>query len=137
MKILLASECVYDVSITFIRLSVVLFYYRIFGRDRWFKIHLLITSAILIAWFIAFTVLAVFQCVPGARQWDYSIPGHCYRLYGTFVGVTIPNIFVDVLLLVLPLPMFWKLQIKLKKKTALIVNFVLGYRYVVMHQDCT
>ena len=132
MKILLAIECVYDISITLIRLSVVLFYYRIFGKDRWFKIALWITSAILIAWFIALTVLAVFQCSPVARQWDYSIPGHCFSLYGTFVGVTISNVFVDVLLLVLPLPMLWKLQIKLKKKIALIANFMLGYRCVVM-----
>lgn len=125
---MLASEFTYDTSITLIRMSVILFYYRIFGKNRPFKISLWITAGILVAWWIAIDILAIFQCNPVARQWDHSIPGHCYSLYGTFLGVTVPNVFIDVLLLVLPLPMLWKLQISLRKKFALIANFMLGYR---------
>jgi len=127
-KILLASEFAYDTSITLIRMSAILFYYRIFGKNRPFEISLWITAGILVAWWIAIDTLAIFQCDPVSRQWDYSIPGHCYNLFGTFVGVTIPNVFIDVLILVLPIPMLWKLQISLRKKFALIANFMLGYR---------
>jgi len=130
-KIHLASELVYDTSITLVRMSVVLFYYRIFGRNRSFKISLWITAGVLVAWWIALNVLAVLRCSPVARQWDYNIPGHCYSLFGTFLGVTIPNAFVDVLILLLPIPMLWKLQISTMKKLALIANFVLGYRSVL------
>ena len=46
------------------------------------------------------------------------------------MGVTIPNIFVDLLILVLPLPMLWRLQMDMKKKILLTANFMLGYWYV-------
>lgn len=127
MKFLLASECVYDTSITLIRLSVLLFYHRIFGTDRGFKLSLWVSAGILVAWFLAITILAIFQCNPVAKQWNFTLPGHCYSLFGTFLGVTIPNIFLDLLLLLLPLPKLWKLQLQLKKKIALIFNFMLGY----------
>ena len=83
--------------------------------------------AILIAWYIAITVVAVFQCTPVKRQFDYTIPGHCLSFYGTFIGVTVPNFFIDVILLLLPVPMLWNLKIKKAKKVALTANFLLGY----------
>ena len=132
-KILFAIELVYNASITFIRISVVLFYYRIFGKDRWYKRSLWITLSILVSWWISISVLAIFQCSPVARQWGYSTPGHCLSFYGTFMGVTIPNVFVDLLILVLPLPMLWRLQINIKKKLALVANFMLGYRSATSH----
>ena len=76
------------------------------------------------------TALSIFQCSPVQKQWDFAVPGHCYSLYGTFIGVTVPNVFIDLLLLILPVPMLWKLQIKTTKKLALTANFLLGYRFV-------
>ena len=131
--ILFASEVVYDTSITIIRMSVLLFYHRIFGKDNRFRIALWITMAILVAWYIAITALAVFQCSPVQKQFDYTIPGHCLSFYGTFIGVTAPNFFIDVVLLLLPVPMLWKLKIKKTKKFALTANFLLGY-WLVMGQ---
>ena len=131
LKILFATEIVYDTSITLIRLSVILFYQRIFGRQRHFRFALWITGAILVAWYIAITVTAIFQCSPIQKQWDYALPGYCHSLYGTFIGITVATLFVDVILLLLPMPMLWKLQIKTTKKIALIANFLIAYRLVL------
>ena len=135
LVIVFAAEVVYDTSITIIRMSVVLFYRRIFGKDRRFRMALWVTVAILIAWYIAITVLAVFQCSPVKKQFDYTIPGSCLSFYGTFIGVTVPNFFIDVILLLLPVPMLWKLKIKKAKKIALTANFLLGY-WSVTGTDC-
>ena len=83
--------------------------------------------AILVAWYIAITALAVFQCSPVKKQFDYRISGRCLSFYGTFIGVTAPNFFIDVILLLLPVPMLWNLKIKKTKKLALTANFLLGY----------
>ena len=125
--IVFAAEVVYDTSITIIRMSVLLFYHRIFGKEHRFKMALWITMVILVAWYIAITALAVFQCSPVKKQFDLTIPGHCLSFYGTFIGVTVPNFFIDVLLLLLPVPMLWNLKIKKTKKIALTANFLLGY----------
>lgn len=120
----------YTTSLTFIRMSVVLFYYRIFGTHRWYRMSLWIAAGIVIAWFVALNCLTLTLCTPIAKQWDYRIPGHCLPFIGAFIDLTISNVLVDLLLLILPLPMLWRLQINLKKKLALIANFVLGYRSV-------
>ena len=135
-KILFALELVYGVGITLIRISVVLFYHRIFGRERKFRIALWCTGGMLIAWFIAISAVSIFQCSPVQKQWDYTLPGHCLSFYGTFIGVTAPNVFIDLFLLLLPVPMLWKLQIRTTQKIALTANFLLGYRSVI-HALCT
>lgn len=48
------------------------------------------------------------------------------------MGVTIPNVVIDLMILLLPLPMLWRLQIDVKKKAALIINFMLGYWSVII-----
>ena len=130
-KILFALELVYITGITLIRISVVLFYHRIFGRERHFRIALWHTGGMLIAWFLAINALSIFQCSPVQKQWENSVPGHCLSFYGTFIGVTASNVFIDLFLLILPVPMLWKLQIKKRQKIALTANFLLGYRYVI------
>ena len=130
-KILFALELVYIAGITLIRISVVLFYHRIFGRERKFRIALWCTGGMLVAWFIAISAISIFQCSPVQKQWNYTLPGHCLSFYGTFIGVTAPNVFIDLFLLILPVPMLWKLQIKTTQKIALTANFLLGYRFVI------
>ena len=52
------------------------------------------------------------------------------------MGVIISHVFVDLLILILPLPMLWRLQINIKKKLALIANFMLGYRSDTANSIC-
>ena len=125
--ILFATEVVYDTGITIIRISVLLFYHRIFGKQNRFRMALWITMAILIAWFIAITAMAVFKCSPVKKQFDYTVPGYCLSIHRGFLGATAPNFLIDVILLLLPMPMLWNLKIKKTKKLALTANFLLGY----------
>ena len=130
-KVLFALELIYVAGITLIRISVVLFYHRIFGRERYFRIALWCTGGMLIAWYIGITAVSIFQCEPVQKQWEYTLPGHCLSFYGTFIGVTAPNVFIDLFLLILPVPMLWKLQIRTTQKIALTANFLLGYRFAI------
>ncbi|KAH6606121.1 hypothetical protein Trco_005274, partial [Trichoderma cornu-damae] len=75
---------------------------------------------------IAFILVFLFMCIPVEKQWEPSIPGHCadaVPFYLTFSSLTI---VFDVITLVLPFPVLIKLQMKRRRKIALLCLFALG-----------
>jgi hypothetical protein len=70
-------------------------------------------------------------CRPLALNWDPTLEGTCgdqllsYTITGSF------NLATDVIVLLLPLPYLWKLQMKLYKKIILSCTFSLGIWLVV------
>lgn len=49
-----------------------------------------------------------------------------------YVGSWVPHIFIDLVLLGLPVPLLWKLQMHIKKKAMLIAIFACGGLYVAL-----
>ncbi|KAH7040869.1 uncharacterized protein B0I36DRAFT_358110 [Microdochium trichocladiopsis] len=65
-------------------------------------------------------------CRPFARIYDSSIPGQCdsQKLYYFLMGLI--NIFLDVVILVLPMPFIYKLRLPWSKKAMLFAIFAVG-----------
>ncbi|KAK4069727.1 uncharacterized protein Triagg1_6857 [Trichoderma aggressivum f. europaeum] len=75
---------------------------------------------------IAFMLVFLFLCIPVQKQWEPLVPGHCadaVPFYLTFSSLTI---IFDVITLVLPFPVLIKLQMKARRKIALLCLFALG-----------
>ncbi|PNP56587.1 hypothetical protein THARTR1_03283 [Trichoderma harzianum] len=75
---------------------------------------------------IAFVLVFLFLCIPVQKQWEPLVPGHCadaVPFYLTFSSLTI---IFDVITLVLPFPVLIKLQMKIRRKIALLCLFALG-----------
>ncbi|PTB62336.1 hypothetical protein BBK36DRAFT_1144774 [Trichoderma citrinoviride] len=75
---------------------------------------------------IAFMLVFLFLCIPVKKQWEPLVPGHCadaVPFYLTFSSLTI---VFDVTTLVLPFPILLKLQMKIRRKIALLCLFALG-----------
>ena len=126
----------YNTALTLVKLSALLFYHRLFGTTRSFRIALWITAGICLGWFIAIDFMAIFVCVPVEKYWNPIIPGHCLNQQKTFLGTAVPNIVTDLIILLLPMPMVWKLQTRLSLKIYLVFTFVAGYRYRYNHDLC-
>lgn len=59
--------------------------------------------------------------------WNKKIPGgRCISQAYLFRYGSIPNIVTDVPLLILPMPLVWKLHVSAKVKAGLFVTFLLG-----------
>ena len=71
----------------------------------------------------------IFQCTPPHKLWQSSTPGHCVSKYKYFLGTAIPEVVTDFVILAMPLPYVWKLQMTLKRKLLLSIVFVLGGLY--------
>ena len=119
----------YTVAITLTKFSILLFYSRIF-KERGFKILLWATTGLVTVWFLAIETTVIAECQPIHALWDFS-PGHCINLASFFQGSGIPNVILNTIILILPLPMIWTLQIERSQKIALSSVFLLGGLYVM------
>ena len=122
-----AISLLYNSGITLVKLSAVLFYARVFRTVRMFTLALWGTGTLVIAWWVTYCLLAIFTCIPVQKQWDEKIPGHCLSSQNTFVAAASPNIAIDAIILLLPMPMLWKLQVRRSQKFGLFAVFALGY----------
>ena len=75
---------------------------------------------------VLFISMALFQCTPVGRVWNFEIPGHYIDTLGFFQAETIFNLVTNVVILPLPVPMVWHLQMALRRKLLLIGTFGTG-----------
>ena len=105
--------------------AVLLFYLRLspFPTFRTWVIAAMVACSIEGVLFIS---MALFQCTPVGRVWNFEIPGHCINILGFFRAETIFNLVTNVVILLLPMPMVWHLQMALQLKLLLIGIFATG-----------
>ncbi|KAM0802244.1 hypothetical protein BDR22DRAFT_778699, partial [Usnea florida] len=123
----LLLQNMYFCCIAFIKFSILFFYRRIFPANK-FRIATYALLGTIAAIWITSALLSVLPCTPVSYNWDRTQQGgHCIGNPSYFtVGISVPNIVTDILILLLPLPVTWKLQLRPKKKLALCGIFSLG-----------
>ena len=118
----------YYCCIAFIKSSILFFYRRLFPVNK----LRIATSALLgtiAALWITTALLSILPCHPVSYSWDRTQRGgHCTGNPGDFtIGVSVSNIVTDILILLLPLPVIWKLQLQSKKKLHFAGYFLLVF----------
>ncbi|KAI0867199.1 hypothetical protein GGS24DRAFT_411578 [Hypoxylon argillaceum] len=111
--------------------SSILFLYRRILRGNTLSY---VTSGLLIAvwsWGIAFFFASLFTCYPINQNW-LSLHGspehnaHCYNYIPMYYATAISNVILDVLILLVPIPIVWRLHMPTKRKIGVIGIFLLG-----------
>ena len=85
-----------------------------------------IALALVIGWFISTLSAIIFQCTPVEGAWNQPAAKHCINARAFFLGNGTASMIMDVLILCLPMPMVWRLQLNRKRKLALTGMFLLG-----------
>ena len=80
---------------------------------------------------IANTLVAIFACRPVAGFYDTSIQARCINDIQFYWATAILNVVTDLYILVLPIPMVWRLHVDFKKKLLFSAMFMLGGLYVL------
>ncbi|KAL8668539.1 MAG: hypothetical protein Q9168_006831, partial [Polycauliona sp. 1 TL-2023] len=125
-KSIYALEMIYLPAVALPKLSILSLYYRIFPNRTFRALTLAVAVLVVLNW-IAFSFASTFQCLPVAYQWNKSIEGgHCFDILLYFRMVNVPNIITDVAMLILPMPMVWKLQTSRPRKLGLSICFLTG-----------
>lgn len=114
-----------------VKVSILLLYHRLFGVNKWFRIVLFVAGTLTIMWWIAAFLDSILECVPLQAIWDKSIRDpKCQNVRASALGTGIANMILDIMFLIIPLPMIWKLQVTKRVKISLTGIFLLGALYV-------
>ncbi|RDW67060.1 hypothetical protein BP5796_09809 [Coleophoma crateriformis] len=125
----------YTMSTTFIKLSLLFQYLSIFdrqSRERQFTIFMAVVIAL---WGIAFSFMAWFPCFPVSGYWSFlTESATCYgfgskyaagftMIYECHAGL---NMAFDVIVLVIPIPLYFEKSATPRVRMGLIGMFLLG-----------
>ena len=108
-----------------IKISFLLLYRRIFVI-QWFMRATLVVAALVFAWSMAVTFSVIFECQPVGSYWQPLLQQHCIDSQKFYWANGISNLLLDVIILTLPIPVIWRLQMSLRRKISLTVIFALG-----------
>ena len=124
LLIFTTSACV---PIVLTKCSILFFYRRIF-RGTAFSIVNWTTLGLVVAWMIAFFFAILFSCTPIDKSLNND-PGSdvkCIDNITLFYAGSGSDIAVDFIILFIPWPFIWKLQMSTKNKIAVTSIFFLG-----------
>ncbi|KAJ8120687.1 hypothetical protein ONZ43_g2666 [Nemania bipapillata] len=131
VKLLWVYMLVWATGVFSVKIGILLFYWRVFQRTASFRLGAMIvtfiSSGIFLSNFFSFT----FQCFPVQMFWEHDLKGHCINQNAFYLASAIINVFGDIAVLSLPLPIIWGLQASRSKKWSLSFLFLLGAFVVV------
>jgi len=120
-------QMMYKFSLQATKISLILFYVRIFHHIAWFKKISYATIGFLLTYLVTTTIVSILQCRPIKKAWlGDEEPGTCINLPMFFVFNGAIALATDLIVLGLPLPLVWGLQLPLGQKLSLIPVFGIG-----------
>ena len=85
-------------------------------------------AGLVFCWFLTVIFELAFVCRPFAFNWDRSIEGgSCGPQIKLWLSNGILHVIIDTMILILPMPMVWKLHTRFSNKISLSAIFGLGF----------
>jgi hypothetical protein len=126
LKLQFAVIWMYSPSVALPKLSIICLYLRIFTTKRYRYTAYGVCGVIIANW-IANWIATLCICTPVAYNWDKTIPGgHCFNESALITWVSVPNLLLDLAILVMPMPVIWKLNTSRIQKVGLTLTFLTG-----------
>lgn len=115
----------YNLSLNLTKASILFLYLRIFTLTKFVTATRIITIVVLV--YGVWTVFsAIFNCVPVSAFWNFSVHGHCIpRKFLWFFNAAM-NIFTDLAILLLPVPVLSQLRVARRQKIGVLFVFATG-----------
>ena len=115
LKLLFATMILYNQAIAFIRISTLFFYRRAFNtREKFLRYNIWLALGANVIWLVGFYFDIIFQCKPITAFWQRAVmkPGeyHCLDVFPAQIASATTSVFLDLWILLIPLPVLWKLQ---------------------------
>lgn len=70
----------------------------------------------MLVFYIIVTILKILICTPIDLFWDPKITGKCLNEHVIFIADTVMSVLSDLVVLALPVPLLWSLQMPLRRK---------------------
>ncbi|KAI1081868.1 hypothetical protein F5B20DRAFT_578648 [Whalleya microplaca] len=127
---LLARQVLYAIDIGLVKFSICVLLMRIFV-NRGFRLAAICIMVLSGLWMVSTVLVGLLMCRPIQANWDPEIPGAiCGKPGIAYMFIAVVNVFLEICLLILPIPMLWKLQLARRDKFGLTCVFASGLLYV-------
>ncbi|KAL2751869.1 hypothetical protein ACRALDRAFT_1083809 [Sodiomyces alcalophilus JCM 7366] len=128
LKKLFVTSLLYGPMLFFAKASILILYHRMFRPERWFRVCLYITLAILFGAYWMTVPLCFNYCMPhNGAPWELSILENCNHLATPGLVQAAVNIAADIAIFVLPLPIVLNLHLPMGKKIGIAAIFATGF----------
>ena len=81
---------------------------------------------ILIGFYIATTLVKIWECSPREKIWNKSIPGTCIDVSSLLNISGLFNTITDIIILLVPVKAVWNMRMRKKQKVAVVLVFTVG-----------
>lgn len=119
-----------------VKLSIMFFYLRVFVNNG-LRLAVKIAMGVTLLWSAGNLIQVFVICRPFRSSWDIKTPGVCGNRQGSFIAIGVFNVVTDFIILLLPIPTVWGLQMRKPAKVALTGVFCVGLLYVLPHAPYT
>ncbi|KAK3116086.1 hypothetical protein LTR53_003928 [Teratosphaeriaceae sp. CCFEE 6253] len=128
-QVLYGSRISYQMSLGLVKLSLAVFYLRVFNVNQAARIHIYALIAFVITFTSALLLLNTLQCIPPSKYWslDPNHPGHCTDPAPGFWLAFACQAITDIWLLAFAAPRVWRLQMPRAQKIAILATLTLGW----------
>jgi hypothetical protein len=129
LKLFYVCQMLYILVQIFSKVAILALYTRLFPEFiTWFRWSVRGMIAFMFIHGTVFFLLVVFQCWPINSIWDKTITDARCLPVSAAIGFTGAGLSIveDFIILLLPLPLVWKLQMSTKKKAGVIVLISVG-----------
>ncbi|KAI0022476.1 hypothetical protein F4780DRAFT_173677 [Xylariomycetidae sp. FL0641] len=117
----------YNIALLFIKMTFLFQYYRVVAQVQKLKIIYIVAMVLVGGWTLSQVILIGFLCLPIQGLWDPSVKAMCLDAKAENDLNAIGNIVTDFIVLLLPLPVLLRLNLRPAQKWALIGVFCLGF----------
>ncbi|PVH94760.1 hypothetical protein DM02DRAFT_601920 [Periconia macrospinosa] len=125
-KLVFATSVTWTLSTAFCKLAILRFYLVVFPSRRFRYV----TFAVMGATFVYAGVLIplfIFSCKPVQAAWDPLLHTEkCWDWRYHSIASTSSNLFIELVIVCMPLPLIWNLKMRTKKKVTVSVMFSMG-----------
>ncbi|KAL4971925.1 hypothetical protein BDW66DRAFT_155210 [Aspergillus desertorum] len=128
LKLFFIEEVLYTICTALIKLSMLFLYLRLFPKAL-LRTAIFISLAITSLWALGSFLAQVFSCKPISyywNQWDGEHVGKCSSHNALLLAHSIINIFLDVLVIALPMPVLVRLHMSVEKRVGMCLMFAVG-----------
>ncbi|KAJ6086231.1 hypothetical protein N7486_010512 [Penicillium sp. IBT 16267x] len=119
------AEALYCFTMMSTKAAILMFYRRIFPQKR-FHVLVWVLLVVVISYNLASMFATVMQCMPVEHQWDPSVPATCIAYFSVVIYSGVTTVVTDFIILGMPIPLIYTLQVSKDKKRGLMVVFSWG-----------
>ncbi|KAJ1325334.1 hypothetical protein MN608_10046 [Microdochium nivale] len=124
-------EIIYVPCLALSKASMLFFYRRVFSTTSMHRV-IDISLVVVFCWAIAFECACIFICKPINFFWLRQGEGSCGEYVPMIQSLIATNAFGDLIIMALPIPVVWSLQMRRNEKVGVLSSFALALGCVVI-----